>query len=165
MASKSPHKSVSDRVKMLICGFGAIALLCCIISVQWSNLTACLTPGDNVSHISNHLWRALKLHDPWWPLRCVCSNCAFCISSGGGFNCTTRRRRLGSGVWTKVKSFAESGLLIMMCLIADLWGRPIIREKWKRAASLPCALETGETGGCLIVTATTQSHQIRSCLP
>lgn len=29
----------------------------------------------------------------------------------------------------------------------------------------PRALETGETGGCLIVTATTQSHQIRSCLP
>lgn len=34
-----------------------------------------------------------------------------------------------SDVGTKVTSFLERSLLIMMCLIADLLGRPIIRAK------------------------------------
>lgn len=45
------------------------------------------------------------------------------------------------GARTKVESFPESGILIMMCLIADLWGRPINGVERKLAAAISQCLE------------------------
>lgn len=47
----------------------------------------------------------------------------------------------GGGGGDKGESFPQSRILIIMCLIADLWGRPIMRVGREPAAAILCVWE------------------------
>lgn len=70
---------------------------------------------------------------------------------------------MAGGDRPKVKSFVESGLLIMKRLIADLWDRGNYRGEAEAGSRPPCD-GNSLSGGWFTVTAMTQSAPITSRL-
>lgn len=71
---------------------------------------------------------------------------------------------MAGGDGQKVKSFVESGLLIMMCLIADLWDHANYEREAESGSLGPPCYGNSHSGGWFTVTAMTQSAPITSRL-
>lgn len=64
---------------------------------------------------------------------------------------------MAGGGLQKVKSFVESRLLIIMCLIADLWGWANYQREAEADSLSPSCYGSRDSGSWFTVTAMTQS--------